>query len=74
LLVLTGPAGAGKTATIRVLSRELKFDIIEWQNALDDVFNEEDYGDQGLIFLGNYELTPYRITFAEIPDIHESRF
>jgi len=51
---VTGPAGAGKTATIRVLSRELKFNIIEWQNTLDDVFNEEDYGDKDLIFSRSY--------------------
>ncbi|KAL2914871.1 RFC checkpoint protein Rad17 [Polyrhizophydium stewartii] len=32
LLVLTGPSGAAKTAALRVLSRELDFDIAEWEN------------------------------------------
>ncbi|RKP24471.1 Rad17 cell cycle checkpoint protein-domain-containing protein [Syncephalis pseudoplumigaleata] len=30
LLVLTGPCGSGKTATVRVLARELHIDIHEW--------------------------------------------
>ncbi|KAA1477918.1 Rad17-domain-containing protein [Dentipellis sp. KUC8613] len=33
LLVLIGPAGSGKTATVRVLAREMGIDIIEWRNA-----------------------------------------
>ncbi|KAK3091878.1 hypothetical protein FSP39_023378 [Pinctada imbricata] len=32
ILLLTGPTGAGKTATLRVLARELKYDINEWAN------------------------------------------
>ncbi|KAE8215913.1 hypothetical protein CF326_g9705, partial [Tilletia indica] len=34
LLVLTGPSGSGKSATIRALSssQELDFDIVEWEN------------------------------------------
>ncbi|RUS21356.1 Rad17 cell cycle checkpoint protein-domain-containing protein [Endogone sp. FLAS-F59071] len=32
LLVLTGPAGSGKTAVLRMLSVEMHFDIIEWSN------------------------------------------
>ncbi|KAI8920140.1 Rad17 cell cycle checkpoint protein-domain-containing protein [Powellomyces hirtus] len=32
LLVLTGPSGAGKTAVIRLLSRELHFEVSEWSN------------------------------------------
>ncbi|THU98650.1 checkpoint protein Rad24 [Dendrothele bispora CBS 962.96] len=37
ILVLTGPAGTAKTTTIRVLSREMNFEIMEWRNASDDV-------------------------------------
>ncbi|KAI0317547.1 Rad17 cell cycle checkpoint protein-domain-containing protein [Amylostereum chailletii] len=33
LLVLTGPAGCGKTATLRVLAREMDFSIMEWGSA-----------------------------------------
>jgi Rad17 cell cycle checkpoint protein len=32
LLILTGPAGSGKTATLRVLAREMDFDIVEYKD------------------------------------------
>ncbi|RDH29165.1 Rad17 cell cycle checkpoint protein-domain-containing protein [Aspergillus welwitschiae] len=32
LLVLRGPAGSGKTATVSLLSAVLNFDILEWKN------------------------------------------
>ncbi|KAJ7449259.1 Rad17 cell cycle checkpoint protein-domain-containing protein [Mycena latifolia] len=34
ILALTGPAGTAKTATIRVLARELDCEILEWRNAM----------------------------------------
>ncbi|KTW29350.1 hypothetical protein T552_01305 [Pneumocystis carinii B80] len=34
LIILTGPPGSGKTATINVLSREMGFEILEWQNPM----------------------------------------
>jgi hypothetical protein len=43
ILALTGPAGAGKTATIRVLAQEIGFHILEWRNSFDDRF-----GDSGI--------------------------
>ncbi|KAF9788241.1 Rad17 cell cycle checkpoint protein-domain-containing protein [Thelephora terrestris] len=33
ILALTGPAGSGKTATIKVLARELGFELMEWKNS-----------------------------------------
>ncbi|TCD62712.1 Cell cycle checkpoint protein rad17 [Steccherinum ochraceum] len=36
ILALTGPAGTAKTATLKVLSRELEFEISEWKNGMDD--------------------------------------
>ncbi|OBZ77252.1 Cell cycle checkpoint protein RAD17 [Grifola frondosa] len=41
ILVLTGPAGTGKTTTLRVLSRELGFEILEWRNTMDEQFSRE---------------------------------
>ena len=38
ILVLTGPAGTAKTATVRVLARELGFEILEWRNGIGDTF------------------------------------
>ncbi|KAH9855575.1 Rad17-domain-containing protein [Lenzites betulinus] len=38
ILVLTGPAGTAKTAAIRVLSKELGYEIIEWRNSMDEQF------------------------------------
>ena len=35
-LLLTGSAGAGKTATIHVLATELGFEVQEWINPLSD--------------------------------------
>ncbi|THH14857.1 hypothetical protein EW146_g5546 [Bondarzewia mesenterica] len=55
LLVLTGPAGSAKTATIRVLARELGIEILEWRNSPnvpsssefpgggDDAYSDYDY-------------------------------
>lgn len=36
ILLLTGAAGAGKTATIHVLANELGFEVQEWINPLSD--------------------------------------
>lgn len=35
ILVLTGPAGSAKTATVRVLSKEMDFDILEYKSGLE---------------------------------------
>ncbi|KAF8908184.1 Rad17 cell cycle checkpoint protein-domain-containing protein [Gymnopilus junonius] len=37
ILALTGPAGTGKTATIRVLAKEMGFEILEWRNTIAEV-------------------------------------
>ncbi|KAH9914163.1 Rad17-domain-containing protein [Epithele typhae] len=39
ILALTGPAGTAKTATVRVLARELDFEIAEWSNTMDEQFS-----------------------------------
>ncbi|KAF8634027.1 hypothetical protein AX17_004292 [Amanita inopinata Kibby_2008] len=42
ILVLTGPAGTAKTTTVRVLGRELGFDILEWRSGTGDNFRVYD--------------------------------
>ncbi|GAO51700.1 Rad17-domain-containing protein [Saitoella complicata NRRL Y-17804] len=36
LLILTGPAGTGKTATVEVLAKEIGFETLEWRNPTND--------------------------------------
>ncbi|KAL4079446.1 Rad17 cell cycle checkpoint protein-domain-containing protein [Scleroderma citrinum] len=36
ILALTGPAGTAKTTTLRVLARELGFQILEWRNGTNE--------------------------------------
>ncbi|XP_043919818.1 cell cycle checkpoint protein RAD17 [Protopterus annectens] len=43
LLLLTGPAGSGKTATLRVLSKELGIQVQEWVNPLSSEFQKDDF-------------------------------
>lgn len=42
ILVLTGLAGTAKTTTVRVLAKEMGFEISEWHNTLEEG-NEDDY-------------------------------
>jgi cell cycle checkpoint protein len=37
LLILSGPAGSAKTATMRVLAREMDFEITEYKNNTDTI-------------------------------------
>ncbi|CCG83193.1 Cell cycle checkpoint protein rad17 [Taphrina deformans PYCC 5710] len=46
VLILTGPAGVGKTATVETLAKVLDYEIIEWRNPMshewsDDAYNRE---------------------------------
>ncbi|KAG8998506.1 Cell cycle checkpoint protein rad17 [Tulasnella sp. 427] len=50
ILALTGPAGTGKTATVRVLAKELGVELVEWRNGMDDDFASEDYESLSLKF------------------------
>lgn len=38
LLLLTGPAGSGKTATVRVLAKHLQLEVQEWVNPITDTY------------------------------------
>ena len=52
ILVLTGPAGTAKTATVRVLSAELGYDILEWRNTMDERFFRAEDGWEGVEYEG----------------------
>lgn len=43
LLVLKGPSGAGKTATIAALAKAMNLDVSEWKNPVDTNFASEGY-------------------------------
>lgn len=43
MLILKGPSGAGKTATISSLCSAMNIDILEWKNPLDAEFSSEAY-------------------------------
>ncbi|KAG5519649.1 hypothetical protein PMAC_001804 [Pneumocystis sp. 'macacae'] len=48
LIILTGPAGSGKTSTINVLSKEIGFEILEWQNPMSLLSENTDLNYQSL--------------------------
>ncbi|ELU17316.1 hypothetical protein CAPTEDRAFT_93455 [Capitella teleta] len=52
VVLLTGPCGAGKSAAVKVIAKELNMDIQEWINPLqdDDQFNREDYQKEYSLF------------------------
>ncbi|KAA8914975.1 Rad17 cell cycle checkpoint protein-domain-containing protein [Sphaerosporella brunnea] len=51
ILVLTGPAGVGKTATVNALAKELGVEILEWRNPTSFVGGRE-YGEEGAFAAG----------------------
>ncbi|TBU21777.1 P-loop containing nucleoside triphosphate hydrolase protein [Dichomitus squalens] len=52
ILVLTGPAGTAKTATVRMLSDELGFDVLEWRNTMDERFSRSEGDWDGVEYEG----------------------
>ncbi|KII85455.1 hypothetical protein PLICRDRAFT_56696 [Plicaturopsis crispa FD-325 SS-3] len=46
ILVVTGPAGTAKTATVRVLARELGFETLEWRNTVGEAYTRGAFGDE----------------------------
>ncbi|KAF9004565.1 Rad17 cell cycle checkpoint protein-domain-containing protein [Cyathus striatus] len=66
ILVLTGPAGTGKTTTIRILSREMGFEILEWRTGIGEATssNFNDTGAASSSSPGHYDLD-YESPFAK---------
>ncbi|KAL4772606.1 Rad17 cell cycle checkpoint protein-domain-containing protein, partial [Aspergillus nidulans var. acristatus] len=52
LLILRGPAGSGKTTTISLLSKKLRFDILEWRTPSTFTYSSKDYVSFGVQFDG----------------------
>jgi cell cycle checkpoint protein len=48
LLVMSGPSGAAKTATLRVLADELDIDMLEYRNGSNFTFASDDSEFQSL--------------------------
>ncbi|KAL4814440.1 Rad17 cell cycle checkpoint protein-domain-containing protein, partial [Aspergillus spinulosporus] len=52
LLILRGPAGSGKTTTISLLSKKLRFDMLEWKTPSTFTYSSKDYVSFGVQFDG----------------------
>ncbi|KAG1902214.1 Rad17 cell cycle checkpoint protein-domain-containing protein [Suillus fuscotomentosus] len=50
ILVLTGPAGTAKTTTLRVLAREMGFEIVEWRNSMSERGPNDSWMDTEALF------------------------
>ena len=44
MLLLTGPPGCGKTATLHALAKDMAFSIVEWVNPNTDAILPRDTG------------------------------
>lgn len=68
-MLLTGPPGCGKTATLQILARDLGLQVQEWTNPLSLDFTKEDLRNMfghGK-FVGGYSFypfSPFPVTFV----------
>ena len=46
MALLTGPAGAGKTALVKVLAKELNCELKEWSNPIAGSYDESSFPDR----------------------------
>lgn len=45
ILLLTGPPGCGKSATVEILSKDLHIQVQEWLNPISLDFKKDDFQD-----------------------------
>lgn len=64
ILLLTGPAGVGKTATVNTLAKELKLTIQEWLNPTTDIFQKDD-------FFNNIDYSSYPKYMSQVAKFEE---
>jgi hypothetical protein len=67
ILLLTGRAGTGKTSTIRVLAREMGFDILEWKSSAGGTVNTPSNRRNAY-----YHFLSHKITFSCVCIIKET--
>lgn len=63
LLLLTGPAGVGKTATMKVLAKQLSCDVQEWSNPdSSSTYNSDSYRPEWSRSQFRMQFKAYRVT------------
>ncbi|XP_034379177.1 cell cycle checkpoint protein RAD17 [Arvicanthis niloticus] len=67
ILLLTGPPGCGKTATIKLLSKELGIQVQEWVNPIPPDFQNDEYKEL-LNLDSNFSIVPYQSQIAIFND------
>eukprot|EP00884_Botryococcus_braunii_P009114 jgi/Botrbrau1/18203/Bobra.53_1s0062.1 len=69
-LVVTGPAGSGKSATVKALAAELHFDVVEWHPPAPTSWSEHQYhvgmGGQYMSKLDEFEAFVSRSKFVSL--------
>ena len=49
MLLLTGPPGCGKTATLQALAKDMDFSVLEWINPVTDTGGPATEGGLGIM-------------------------
>ncbi|XP_039401058.1 cell cycle checkpoint protein RAD17 isoform X2 [Mauremys reevesii] len=67
VLVLTGPPGCGKSATIQILAKELHVQVQEWTNPISLDFRKEDFKD-AFNYESSFQMLPSQAQTALFQD------
>jgi ABC-type nitrate/sulfonate/bicarbonate transport system ATPase subunit len=44
MLILSGPSGCGKSTLIRLLSKTMQLELVEWKNPTNEYDHQSNYG------------------------------